>query len=75
MAPSGPTTGWEPWSWSQAFGLWGVPLPTVQKEPEAPLMITVGDQLAAPSVDWLKTMGARLPIPAPVFASNRVHVT
>ena len=53
----------------------GVPLAIVQKEPEVPLMITARDQVAAPSVDWLKTMGLRLPIPPPVPAWNRVQVT
>ena len=52
----------------------GVPLNTVQNDPDAPLMITARDQLAPPSVDWLNTIGLRPPTGVAVFW-KRVQVT
>jgi hypothetical protein len=53
MVPSAPTIGSKPWFWSQALGLVS-PLPAVQIAGFAPLISTPGDQVAPPSVDWLK---------------------
>jgi hypothetical protein len=51
--PSGPAIGWEPWSWSQAFGS-AEPLKSVHTAGLAPLISIPADQVAPPSVDWLK---------------------
>ena len=51
--PSAPTTGWPPWSWSQAFGS-DSPLNAVQYVVFDPLISIPSDQVKPPSVDWLK---------------------
>ena len=72
--PSRPTIGCEPWSWSHALGSLS-PLPTVQSVALDPLISIGSDQLAPPSIDWLKKIGLSKPTPCPVFPLNRVHVT
>ena len=51
--PSGPTTGWPPWSWSHAFGS-DSPLKAVQNWVFDPLISMPVDHVKPPSVDWLK---------------------